>query len=406
MTFVIIVGKKGDLVMLFKNKNEKLDVNRLNEVIRVSDHVLKILFILACLALIVLGTYLIKSWNVLNVITTLLVVISPVFIGLVIAWLFDPIVTWLSRHKIKRVFATAIVYILLLALLYLLVKLMIPTLASQINDFVASIPSILTYLKDFASDLLKRVGHIGSYDMTSIQQQIFKSIEDIGVSLAINLPDTLMNGVKSIFNGGATLVLGFMFGFYMLVDFNNVWKHLLEIIPNKWHQDTITLITRLNRSLRGFVQGTLFIMLLVFVAQAIGFTLAGLKAPLLFAIFCAITNVIPYLGPYIGGIPAVIVAFSMGPMTGICTLISIVVVQLIESSILQPVVMGKAMQLHPVTIMIGLLVFQYYFGIIGMIIATPVIASLKIIIQFIDSKLHFMKMIHKETIEETKITVL
>lgn len=388
--------------MFFKSKEEKLDVKRVNEVLKLLHHLLKILFILAAISLIILITMLIKSLKILPALVTLLGVIAPVFIGLVIAWLFDPIVTFFQKKKIKRVFGALIVYACLISFIYLIIRLMIPTLADQINDFVTSVPSILNYVKDFISNILSKISVISNYDLTSVKQQIFKSIEDIGVSLAVNLPATLMNGIKTVFSGGVTLLLGFMFGFYMLIDFKNVNKHLLEIIPEQWHEDSIMLFSKLNKTLRDFVQGTLFIMLLVFIAQSTGFTLVGLKAPLLFGIFCAITNVIPYLGPYIGGAPAVIVGFSISPITGIFTLICVVIVQMIESSILQPIVMGKAMKLHPVTIMIGLLVFQYFFGIVGMIIATPLIAALKVIFQFIDSKIHFMKMIHKEKEDNIK----
>ena len=110
----------------------------------------------------------------------------------------------------------------------------------------------------------------------------------------------------------------------------------------------------------------------------------------IFAFFCAITDVIPYFGPYIGGAPAVIVGFTISPMTGVCALISIIVVQILENNFYQPIVMGKTMKLHPVTIMIGLLLFGYYFGIIGMIVATPVIASIKVILLFVDEKLNVM----------------
>lgn len=388
-------------MVFWKEKNEKLDTGRLNEVIKVSHHLLKTLLVLSVLGLIVLVTYLVKSWNILSFFQTILVVISPVFIGLVVAWLFDPIVSWLKKKGIKRVFGALIVYILFLGTIYLLVSLMIPTLSDQINDFVISIPSILNYVKDFISDCLLKLSKTSNYDFHSVEEQIFKSLETFGVSLATNLPAILVNTVKNIFSGGVTLVLGLMLGFYMLIDFHNVGGHLLDILPKKWHHDAKEIAYKLNHSLKGFVQGTLFIMLLVFIAQSIGLTLAGLKAPLLFGIFCAITNVIPYLGPYIGGIPAVIVGFSMSPLTGIFTLLSIVVVQVIESSFLQPIVMGKAMKLHPVTIMIGLLIFQHFFGIIGMIIATPVISAFKIIFQFIDSKLHFKKMIHKEETESS-----
>lgn len=388
--------------MFWKDKNEKLNIGRLNEVIKVSHHLLKILLILAIIALVVLVTYLVNTWHILSFLKTILIVIAPVFIGLIVAWLFDPIVSWLQKKGFKRILGAGVIYLTLIGGIYLLISLMIPALSSQINDFVSSIPSTLNYIKDFISDFLNKLSNSGNYDLSSIKDQIFKSLETFGVSLATSLPMTIMNIIRSIFSGGVTIVLGFMIGFYMLIDFPNVGRHLMEIVPKKWHKDTHELCSRLNHSLRGFVQGTLFIMLLVFIAQAIGLTLAGLKAPLVFAIFCAITNVIPYFGPYIGGIPAVVVALSISPMTGIFTLVSIVIVQAIESTFLQPIVMGKAMKLHPVTIMLGLLVFQYFFGILGMILATPLIASLKILIQFVDSKLNIMQMFHKEEVIDKK----
>ena len=129
-------------------------------------------------------------------------------------------------------------------------------------------------------------------------------------------------------------------------------------------------------------------MILIFITQSIGLTLAGLQAPLIFALFCALTDVIPYFGPYIGAIPAVIVGFTASPLTGILVIISILIVQLIENNFYQPLIMGHTMKLHPVTIMIGLLVFQHFFGIIGMIVATPVIAAFKVITNYLDEKLN------------------
>jgi predicted PurR-regulated permease PerM len=138
-------------------------------------------------------------------------------------------------------------------------------------------------------------------------------------------------------------------------------------------------------------------MFLVFITQSIGLTLAGMEAPIIFALFCAVTDIIPYFGPYIGGIPAVIVGFTISPITGICVLISIIVVQLLENNFYQPLIMGHTMKLHPVTIMLGLLIFQHFFGIIGMVIATPVIACLKVFVIFLNEKL---KLFEKK--EETK----
>ena len=130
---------------------------------------------------------------------------------------------------------------------------------------------------------------------------------------------------------------------------------------------------------------------MVFVCDSIGFAVIGLKAPLLFGMFCGLTDLIPYIGPYIGGATAVIVGFSQGSIVGISVLIVCVVVQLVENYVLQPVVMSKTTKLHPVTIIIGLLVFAHYFGIIGMVIATPCIALLKVIFRFIVKKYNLFK---------------
>jgi len=138
-----------------------------------------------------------------------------------------------------------------------------------------------------------------------------------------------------------------------------------------------------------FVNGTLLVSLMLFVISVIGFEIIGLDAAVLFAFFCAVTNIIPYVGPYIGGVPAVLIAFSQSPLIGILTLVFIVLVQGIEGNFLHPYIIGKTMDLHPVTVVISLLIFEHFFGIMGMIIATPLVAIIKIIYVFLDEKFDF-----------------
>ena len=181
-----------------------------------------------------------------------------------------------------------------------------------------------------------------------------------------------------------------------MFDFDKFNENICEFLPKSWRNDYNELTHRINTSLRSYVQGVLLVMLLVFITQSIGLTLAGMEAPMLFALFCAVTDVIPYFGPYIGAIPAIIVGFTISPITGICVIISIVVVQLLENNFYQPLIMGHTMQLHPVTIMLGLLIFQHFFGILGMVIATPVIACIKVLLLFINEKLGLFDMINGE----------
>mgnify|MGYP002513817533 CR=1 FL=1 len=154
--------------------------------------------------------------------------------------------------------------------------------------------------------------------------------------------------------------------------------------------DIASILTNLFKDISeqifSFVKGTGLIAILVFAVSAICFGVSGLKAAIFFALWNAITNIIPYVGPYIGGIPIIAVAFATDFRLGIIITIVVVAIQILESYILHPIVMSKTMKLHPVTIIIGLLVFGHFFGIVGMLIATPATAILKTIWLFVDDK--------------------
>ena len=179
----------------------------------------------------------------------------------------------------------------------------------------------------------------------------------------------------------------------MLMDYDNIIFNFQKFLRKKDKKDYIKLIDNIGLNARKVVNGTLLVAFMVFVCDTIGFALVGLNSAVLFGLFCGITDLIPYIGPYIGGAAAVIVGFTQGPLVGIATLIVAIIVQLIENYVLQPVVMSKAMQLNPIAIIVGLLLFGYLFGIVGMIFATPCIAIIKEIIIFIS---HRIKKIEEE----------
>lgn len=378
---------------MFSKKREKkqdLDVTNLNEVILLSRKILGILFAISLIAVVVLSLYLLRTLSIFKILRELLVVISPVFIGIIIAWLFDPIVKALQKKKMPRIAACILVYITFIGILSLLIFLMVPSFVSQIKDFISTIPTILKDSKDFVSQTINSFSSGASIDLSGVKAQIFTSLESLGTKLTTNLPNTLLEIGKGIVSGGMNLILGLMIGFYMLYDFDKINVHLMNLLPKSWHDDFKDLSGRINHSLREYVMGVFTVMMLVFITQGICLTLSGLKAPLIFALFCAVTDIIPYFGPYIGAVPAVLVGFTISPFTGVCCIISIIVVQLLENNFYQPLIMGHAMSLHPVTIMLGLLIFQHFFGIIGMIVATPVIATIKVVLTFVDEKLDVM----------------
>ncbi len=388
--------------MFKKFKEKEVDYNSLNSVLKTGKRIMSICYIMALIVVFLLTTYLVKEWGLLHIIKELLVVISPIFIGFLIAWLFEPLVSYLQKKKLPRLVGCLLVYLIIIGALFLILYLFIPSLISEVKDFVKAAPSIFNSLTNIILNIIKRFDTNGYINIGHLKKEITSLVSNFGMSIASDLPTHILNIGKAVVSGGLNFILGLMVGFYLLYDFNKVNDNIEKLLPVSIKYGYRDLTHRINTSLRSYVQGVLLIMLLVFITQTIGLTIAGLEAPILFALFCAVTDIIPYFGPYIGGIPAVIVGFTMSPITGICVLISIVIVQLLENNFYQPLIMGHTMKLHPVTIMIGLLIFQHFFGILGMVIATPVIACLKVFIVFIDEKYDIRGRLSGDTLKSTK----
>ena len=370
---------------LKKEKNQEIDTKKLNDVIGLSKKILKIMYGLFIILAIYVALILFKELNIGSTIATIIGILTPLFIGLVVAWLFDPFVKKLKKKGVRRSLGAAIVYVVFIIILVVVIGSIIPILIDQINDFAKSLPSVFDSVKNWITNIFDKLNNIENFDAMSMKDEIFKKIETFAITITSSLPENLIGGVKSFFSGIGTFIIGLIIGFYLLVSFDNANELLITWLPKKIQNDARDLLNEVNTSLRKFIKGAVYDCGLVFLVTSIGFLLVGLKSPLLFGLFCGITNVIPYAGPYIGGAPALIVGFSQSPLTGILTLVVIAVVQFLEGNLLQPVIMSKTTKLHPVTIMLGLLVFGHFFGIIGMVISTPVIAAAKtIIIYFVE----------------------
>lgn len=372
-----------------KELEEVIDKKKINELVSLSKKFVNVAYIL----LIVLGIYaitiLLKEWKLLSFFRTLISIISPLFIGLVVAWLFDPIVTYFTKKNLSRKLSTFIVYLLFLIIIGIILGMIFPLLSDQLTDFAKTIPQIIDSIKNWISDIFSNLKNIEGFDAEGVKNNLFANIEGYAGDLTSSLPTIIVNLVSALFSGLGVVVVGLIIGFYILISFDN-FGDALEFLPENIKEDTQNVIEVVNKCLRRFVEGALIDSTLVFIVSALCLWMVGLKAPLLFGLFCGITNVIPYAGPYIGGAPAVIVGFSQGMTTGLLTLLVIAIIQFIEGNFFQPVIMSKTTKLHPVTIMLGLLVFGYFWGIIGMVISTPIIAALKALFIYFENKYNFL----------------
>ena len=375
------------------NDNKKhIDYKSLNEILKTGNLLLKIIFTISVLAIAVLVLYLIDKTSVLVTIGKILSILSPLFIGMFLSWLLEPAINYFVKNNVSRKLATFVVYLVLIFLFILILALIVPEFISQLNELIKKIPTLLTSVNTFISDIFKNFSS-SSLDTTTMKDNILDSINNF-----VNNFDLagIVESLSSSFKVLSNIFLGLLIGIYLSFDFFKVNKYFKMVIPKRFHKDIKTLKKSFNTMLRNYVNGTLLSCLFVFIFTLIGLLFSGISSPLLFAIFCAVTNIIPYFGPYIGGIPVIIVGFAISPVTGVICLVTIVVVQFIDGNILNPIIMGKAVSLHPITIMLGLLVFEYFFGVLGMILATPIIATLKIIFQFLNSKYHFMDKLANE----------
>ena len=369
---------------MFKKKNE-LDTNGLNEIIYLGKNILKLSFIILIIGIILAGTVLLKELGVFKFIGSVLNVLAPLFIGFIVAWLFAPLVDKMTKKGISRILASMIVYVIFIAFLIVFFRIFIPIIYNELNELIKTLPSITEKITDFINSTFDKIDS-DAFNIEAIKTNILDAITNYGTSISSNLPTTIVSIMSNLVSGLGTIFFGLIIGLYMLFDFDNVTNLLLKVIPVKHQVEVASLVEKIGSEVRKCVNGTLLVACMVFVCDTIGFSIIGLKSALLFGLFCGITDLIPYIGPYLGTVVATVVGLTQSPLIGLGVFIIACVVQLIESYVLQPIVMSKATNLHPVVIICGLLIFGHFFGIVGMILASPIMSVIKVIFEFIIEK--------------------
>ena len=365
--------------------DKKVNVKNINEITSVSTRILKILYFLIIVLAIYVLTLVNKEWGVFKLLWSIITVISPLFIGILIAYLLNPLISRMTKNKwMNRAVATSIVYVIIIAIIYLFCSYLFPLIGNELNDLIKYLPTVFDSVNTFINNILSKfnIDNLNADDTINVKNMLTSML----TNLTTNTPTKLFGAISTIVSKLGIVLLSLIISFYLLIDFDRALENIYIFIPKQHRKSTHTLLNNISEQVFSFVKGTGLIALLVFGVSAISFEIAGLRAAVFFALWNAITNIIPYIGPYIGGIPIIAVAFATDYKLGIVVLIVVLSIQLIESYILHPIVMSKTMKLHPVTIFIGLLIFGHFFGIVGMVLATPITAILKTIWLFIDDK--------------------
>ena len=305
----------------------------------------------------------------------------PLFYGIIIAYLFNPIIVKFENKGIKRIYLSLILFIFIIILFSLTLYFLFPKLINQIKDISASAPELVDKINIFLNNVISKFSNSSGFKI-NIKHEISCILEKITKEFPKNYFSIFSNILSFI----SCFALSLIIGFYILLDYNKIKENIYILLPKKYRRRLKKIIKCINKDLFSFIKGTLILTIITFIISLIFFSIFKIKAPIFFALFNSIMNIIPYIGPIIGGIPIILIAYTQSSQIGILILISVIIIQILDNFIFQPIIMSKTMSLHPVTILISLLIFDYFFGIIGMCIAVPVTATLKTIILFIDKK--------------------
>ncbi len=314
------------------------------------------------LIIIILSIFLVKYLNIFKYLGMIFNVLIPVFIGLIYAWIFNPLISKLSK-KYNRNIICIVLFLLIIFCFGLFIYFFVPMFYKELLEFINIIPEYYTKLEIKVDDL-------GLKDtLDKVINYIFNNVFDYLISFG-----------SSLFKYVGVIVVGLILGLYVSMDYEKIVSNVKRLVPKKYKRNYINLSYEVSDTVRKCVNGTLLIASFVFLLDSIVFFFIGLNSPLLLGIICGVTDLIPYVGPYIGGAIAVLVGFTESKVLGIVTLIACFIVQALENYVLQPIIMSKSIKISPILVMISLLIFGKLFGIVGMLFATPCLAFIKVIL--------------------------
>ncbi|PSL40458.1 putative PurR-regulated permease PerM [Planomicrobium soli] len=300
----------------------------------------------------------------------------PLLLGGVLFYLTRPLLYFFERKKLPKWSGILSIVLLIVLVFWLLYVMVGPIVSDQVNTLVENAPEIIEGTEGYVQYLLEQRDRLPA----SIEEQLSGVTEQFGARAA-GIGTWVLTFLMSFVSGLFTLVLVPFFLIYLLIDHHKFVPFISGFFKgsrNRWIRKTMHDV---DQTLQAYIQGQLFVSFLVGVMLLIGYLVIGLEYALLLAIIGMATNVIPFLGPYIAVIPAVIIALVQDPIKAVYVIIVMFVAQQIESSFITPNVMGNALDVHPLTVITIILAAGNIAGLWGIILAVPVYAVLKAIVK-------------------------
>ncbi len=296
-------------------------------------------------------------------------IILILIVALVLAGTFSPVVTWLERHRVPRALALGIILIALLGVIVGLGALIIPAFAHQFGTLSADAPRIQARLADFAARVPPLAG----------QADAIRTAQ----------PDRLLTPVgnyvlKSAGAAAQLVVLGFttvVIAFYLIADHERVKGFLFALLPRPYHVRTARVLLDMETVVGGYMRGQAITSLSIGVFAFILLQIVGVPAALPLGILAAFADLIPLVGPVLAVAPCVLFALTVGPLKAVIVLVALVIYHQFESHLLLPRVYGQSLRLSPLAVIVALLVGEQLLGIVGALLALPMAAGIRVLIE-------------------------
>jgi predicted PurR-regulated permease PerM len=302
------------------------------------------------------------------------VIWPPLIIAGAIVFLLNPVVTRLQHRHIHRALGTALAYLGFFLIVGAVALVVFPLGADQAEELSDEWPALRadveSWINDRAAenDLIPSVAEIESElgaDDGSIQQRLDQLL-DIGIR---------------IFHLALVLVLAPIIAFYLLIDLPRLRTVAESLVPERSKREVMHVAHRLNRAIGGFFRGQLMVAIIVGLMVSVGLAVIDLPFWLIVGMVAGLFNVIPLIGPWVGAIPGIVIALTTRDVGTALWVVAIMAgAQQIDNHFISPLVMRRAVRLHPAVVMLALLAGGSLGGFFGLLLAVPAAATLKIVL--------------------------
>jgi predicted PurR-regulated permease PerM len=310
-------------------------------------------------------------------------VFMPLLVGLGLAYLLDPAVTWFTRHGRSRLFGVVVLTVLLALAAAGLVLYVVPAIAAQAQRLMASLPRYAAALEAQFRPWLAGLEQRFPREYAEVRRRATDSVRENLPHLAASLSAWLARVLSSLVAFLLfllDLVFVPVFAYYLLIDFPAIKRRALDLVPLPYRALTLERAREVDRAISGFVRGQTTVAAILAVLNSIGLMVLGVPLGLAIGLAAGLANVIPYMSLVVGLLPAAALCwaeYQSGPrVLGVVLLFA--ATQLLEGAFLSPRILGRSVHLHPVWVLLAIIVGGNLFGLFGMLIAVPAAAAIQV----------------------------